>query len=218
MAIAEPMTVLTDYGLAAVGVALAVALRGRAEGQVSRRLWAACFLAVAAAALTGGTYHGLAPRLGQGRAAALWLVTYGLIGLGNVLILTGAVVAAVRGSGRSLLIAAVVLRFGVWFAFIFTRHDFRYVVYDYASTLLGLLVFAAWLTRQGRAGGWWTLVGVVVSLAGAVIQRSRFQSAVFNHNDLFHVVQAVGMYLYFRGGCLLADAETRGVPRPRAGA
>jgi hypothetical protein len=206
------MTVLTDYGLAAVGLALAVALRARAEGQASRRLWAACFLAIAAAALTGGTYHGFAPRLGQARAAALWLVTYGLIGLGNVLILTGAIVAAVRGSARPVLIAAVVLRFGVWFAFIFTRPDFRYVVYDYAGTLLGLLVFSAWLARQRRPAGWWTLAGVAVSLAGAVIQRSRFQSAVFNHNDLFHVVQAVGLYLYFRGGCLLADAETRGAP------
>jgi hypothetical protein len=209
LSIAEPMTVLTDYGLAAVGVALSVALRARGEGQASRRLWAACFLAVAAAALTGGTYHGFAPRLGQARAAALWLVTYGLIGLGNVLILTGAIVAAVRGSVRLVLIAAVVLRFGVWFAFISARPDFRYVIYDYAGTLLGLLVFAAWLARQRRPAGSWILAGVAVSLAGAVIQRSRFPSAVFNHNDLFHVVQAIGIALYARGGRELGTREAR---------
>jgi uncharacterized protein DUF6962 len=213
------MTVFTDYVLAAVAVALALKLRARAEGHNSRRLWAACFVAVAAAALAGGTYHGLAPRLGEARAAALWLVTYGLIGLGNVFILTGAIVAAVRGGVRAGLIAAVALRFGVWLAFIFTHPDFRYVVYDYAGTLLGLLVFAAWLAWRRRPGGSWTFAGVAVSLAGAVIQRSRFApSPAFNHNDLFHVVQAVGLYLYFRGGRLLADAETKGMPGPEAGA
>jgi hypothetical protein len=202
------MTVLTDYGLAAVGVTLAVKLQARAEGHRSRRLWAACFLAVALAAVTGGTSHGWAPRMDQAARIALWRVTYGLVGLGNLFILAGAATAATRAGLRTALIVALVVRFAVWFAFISMRPDFRYVVYDYAGTLLGLLVLAAWLRRRGRPGAAWIAAGVLASLAGAAIQRAGLDpSPAFNHNDVFHVVQALGLYLYFRGGLVLADVE-----------
>ena len=208
---AEPMTVLTDYGLAAVALALAVALHARAAGQVSRRLWAACFLSVALAAAAGGTWHGWAPRMAERPAAALWLLTYGLIGLGNVFILAGAVAAAATAGPRLILLAAIVLRYAVWFALIAKQPEFRYVVYDYAGTLVGLLVFAAFLARRGRPGGRWIVAGVMTSLVGAAIQRGGYDPfPSFNHNDLFHVVQAAGLFLYYRGGLHLTDAQGRG--------
>jgi hypothetical protein len=211
LTIAEPMTVLTDYGLAAVAGVLAAKLGRRAEGQAARRSWAASFAAVALAAIAGGTSHGWAPRMAPSSLSALWLVTYGLVGLGHLLILAGAAIAATRGGLRAALLVALVLRFAVWFAVIAGRPDFRYVVYDYAGTLLGLLVLAACLARWGRHGAGWIVAGVATSLVGAVIQRGRLApSPAFNHNDLFHVVQAVGLYLYFRAGLLLTDA-----PRPR---
>ena len=44
--------------------------------------------------------------------SALWLVTYGLVGLGNLLILAGAAIAAARGGLRAaLLVGASSLRF-----------------------------------------------------------------------------------------------------------
>jgi len=204
------MTVLTDYGLAAVGGALAVALWARAEGQVSRTLWAACFLAVAVAAVAGGTWHGWSPRLARPTAQNLWLLTYVFMALGNAFILSGSAWAAARAPLRAALTAAVVLRFVVWFALIAHEPDFRYVVYDYAGTLVGLLALAAWLGWRGRPGAGWIAGGVAVSLAGAVIQRARAApSPGFNHNDLFHVIQAVGLYLYFQGGRRLEDADRR---------
>jgi hypothetical protein len=208
------MTVLTDYGLAALAVVLAANLSLHADGQSSRRLWAASFVAVAAAAVIGGTSHALAPRLEDAARAALWRMTYGFVGLGNLFILAGAAVAgAARARLRRWLIAAAALRFGVSFGFMVLNPDFRYVVYDYAGTLAGLLVLAAWLARHGRPGGGWIAAGVAASLVGAVVQRGGFDpSPAFNHNDLFHVVQGGGLYLYSRGGRLLTDAEAGGKP------
>lgn len=202
------MTVLTDYGLAAAAGALGATLWRRAEDQRSRRLWAASFLAVAGAAVAGGTWHGLAPRMDEAAATALWRLTYGLVGLGNFLILAGAVVAAARVPARHWLIGAAALRFAVSFAFLVLHPDFRYVVYDYAGTLLGLLVLAAWLARRGRPGAPAIVAGVAVSLAGALVQRSGLAlSPAFNHNDLFHVIQAAGLYLYYRAGRRLRDRD-----------
>jgi len=212
------MTVLTDYGLAAVGGGLGAMLWRHAAGQAARRLWAASFLAVAAAAAVGGTSHGLAPRMSEASMAALWRLTYGLVGLGNLFILAGAAVAAARGRPRAWLIAAAVLRFAVSFALIALQPDFRYVVYDYVGTLLGLLVFAAHLFRRRGPGAPWIVAGVLASLASAAVQRGGLDpSPVFNHNDLFHVLQAAGLYLYYRGGRLLRGGDP-GLPTGPAAA
>jgi hypothetical protein len=204
------MTVLTDYGLAAAAAVLAARLLGGTDGQRARRLWGASFVAVSLAAAAGGTWHGWAPRMTRPAADALWLVTYALIGLGNALILAGGAWAAARGGLRATLLAVVVLRFLVWFAFIARDPDFRYVVYDYAGTLVGLLALAAWLAARGRPGGPAIAAGVAVSLLGALVQRMRLAPAPsFNHNDLFHVIQAAGLYLYYRGGWRLRDRDAQ---------
>lgn len=202
------MTVLTDYGLAATAAVLAARLMTRADGETARRLWAASFVAVALAAAAGGTWHGWSPRMTRPAADALWLVTYVFVGLGNALILAGAAWAAARGGLRAALVAAVVLRFVVWFAFVARDPDFRYVVYDYAGTLLGLSALAAWLGARGKPGAPAIAAGVAVSLLGALVQRMRLAPGpAFNHNDLFHVIQTAGLYLYFRGGRRLVDGD-----------
>lgn len=208
MTIAEPMTVFTDYGLAATAAVLAARLLARADGQTARRLWGTSFVAVALGAAAGGTWHGWSPHMTHPSADALWLVTYVFVGLGNALILAGAAWAVARGGLRAALLAAVVLRFVVWFAFVARDPDFRYVIYDYAGTLLGLLALAAFLAWRGRPGAGWIAGGVAISLAGAVIQRGGLApSPAFNHNDLFHVIQAAGLYLYFEGGRRLEDED-----------
>jgi hypothetical protein len=48
--------------------------------------------------------------------------------------------------------------------------------------------------------------GVLVSLVAGLVQARRVGlHRHFNHNDLFHVIQMVGLYLYYRGGALLVD-------------
>jgi hypothetical protein len=71
--------------------------------------------------------------------------------------------------------------------------QFRYVLYDYAITLAGLLGLAAALGARGRPGAGWVVAGVAASALGALVQLGRIgQGRTFNHNDLFHVVQAIG--------------------------
>jgi hypothetical protein len=52
----------------------------------------------------------------------------------------------------------------------------------------------------------WILSGVAVSVLSAAIQRSGYDVHVhFNHNDLYHVVQIAGLYLFYRGASLLPN-------------
>ncbi len=46
-----------------------------------------------------------------------------------------------------------------------------------------------------------TLLGVAVSLAGALVQSSGIDlHPHFNHNDLFHVIEIGGLYCFYRAG------------------
>lgn len=199
---------LTDYAMAAVGGGLGVSLarRGLRQGQAPRWLWGGAFVAVALAAVLGGTSHGFGPHLGEGSKGALWLATYSLVGLANLLILAGAVRAATRGVLRQGLLALLVLRFTAYLALFGVARDFRYVLYDYALTLACLLVLGLYGRARSDPSAPWILAGVLASALGAVAQGGGLAlHRHFNHNDLFHVLQTLGLYLYYRGGGVLPD-------------
>jgi hypothetical protein len=207
MPLAEPMTVATDYLLAAVAAGLGARLLR--QEQRSARVWGLAFLATAAAGVVGGSWHGFQPRLTPAASTALWLVTYAAIGVANLLMLAGAFTVFVPPRLRPLLNALLVLRFLLYFALLASRQQFRYVVYDYGLTLAVLLAcgMAAVVTR--RPSGPWLLAAVALSFAGALVQRSGIRlHEHFNHNDLFHVVQTVALWLFYRAGQRLGDGRS----------
>ena len=83
MQITEPVTMLTDYALAAASLYFAFLL-ARIIGprnRVSAWLWCAAFLASAIAALIGGIYHGFASYFDARTLRSIWNVTVFVIGL-----------------------------------------------------------------------------------------------------------------------------------------
>lgn len=210
MSIAEPATMLTDYAMGATGLVLggrliASAVRGR---RTARALWGAALWATGVAALMGGTYHGFAPSLSPKAWWALWRATYCTVAVANFSILAAAAAVALRGGPRIVAFAALLARLALFVALIGWRPEFRYVVYDYALTLLALAAFAVHLRRRGDGGAGWLAAAVAISLAAALAQRAGLAPhRHFNHNDLFHVLQTIGIYFYFRAGDRLeADA------------
>ena len=48
--------------------------------------------------------------------------------------------------------------------------------------------------------------GVLVSLVAGIIQARRIGvHRYFNHNDVYHVIQVIALFLVYRGGALLVD-------------
>jgi hypothetical protein len=74
-------------------------------------------------------------------------------------------------------------------------HDeFVWVVADTGSALAIVAALHLW-----KYDGW-MLAGVAVSVAAALVQASGFAlHRHFNHNDLYHVIQAGAMLLFYRG-------------------
>ena len=87
-------------------------------------------------------------------------------------------------------------------------HDeFRFVIYDYGSTLAILLMLLSPRAHPGLSGHRALIAsGILVSIAAAAVQQSGIRlHRHFNHNDLMHVVQMGGVWLLYQGGARLDD-------------
>jgi hypothetical protein len=201
--ITEPTTMLTDYALGGMALWFAwkLARQGRSSGERPVLLWALAFAALAAASLSGGTHHGFAAHLGQSLLAVTWKIALYSIGIVSLALSCAATVAAFRGGLRRALVGLAVLKFAVYAAWVVQHDAFVYAILDYAPALLYVLVLQVWAWRRHDPSGPWVVAGVLVSFAAAAVQQSGFVlHQHFNHNDLYHVIQMVGVYLLYRGG------------------
>jgi hypothetical protein len=208
--ISEPMTLATDYLLGTVSEVCAVMLlkQNRTLRQTSIRLWAFAFMAAATGSYMGGTYHGFQHALEPPVATVLWKVTTISMGIASFFLLTAAITAAFTGQNRRWLSAAATLKLAVYVLWMLGHDQFKYVIYDYGSTLAILLLLVASEKTRGIDGHRaYIASGILVSIAAAAVQQSGFRlHEHFNHNDLMHVIQMGGMWLLYRGGARLRDA------------
>ncbi len=200
MTLAEPMTVATDILLASGCAWFSHALFQRTGSAGAARLWGFAFAAMGVAAAIGGLFHGFRPTLDGMVLAVLWKITVYAIGLGGFLMLAASIVAVLRPPWRQWLLAVAVLKLAIYAAWMLTHSEFRYVIYDYVPSLLGVLIvhILAWFNRAPGAG--WTIAGALGSFAAAAVQLSGAGlGEYFNHNDLYHVVQLAAFGGFYRG-------------------
>lgn len=95
MKISEPATTLTDYALAILAMVLGARLWMTPARPTGVTLWSLGFFATAAAALTGGSFHGFRPRWSSRLRTAVWNVTLSLIGLGTGFMISGTIAASI---------------------------------------------------------------------------------------------------------------------------
>ena len=204
----EPATLITDYLLGALATVLALRLwnHGASTGHVSVRLWGWALFAMAVSAFAGGTSHGFAPYLSDRRQRWLWSTTVSVVGFSSFFLVCGIAVAQLEGTPRDVVIVIALVKLVGYLAWMRRRDGFRYVIVDYVTALLVVLVFqvAAW--RHGAGSAPWLVSAILVAFGGAAVQGMRLAPhRLFNHNDLFHVVQILATWLLYQGGMRLRD-------------
>ena len=202
------MTVLTDYALAGVcGVLGGLLLKNR-QAHYSRSYWAIAFLALAIAALLGGTWHGFpAPVLSRSTLSRLWTLTLFCAGAASFAMLAGSAYAAAAGGLRLALLAFATVKLVGFALWIQVNQGFIVVILDTGIAML--LVALLHALDRGNAASRWILAGVGASLAGAAVQAGELAPhPQFNHNDLYHVIQVAAMVLYYRGVATMQDRRS----------
>ena len=203
LTIREPMTTATDYLVTAVGWWLGAKLLrpGQTSGR-SAQLWGIGFLWIGLAALLGGTSHGFAAYLSDTGGFVIWKATVYAVGLSASFALAGSIDGAPLNQRSTRAMHTLnILAFLVYGAWMLSHSGFIYVIYHYVPVMSAIAILQAYAcTKQWSPGALWIIAGVLVTMAGAAIQRSGFSLHIhFNHNDLYHLVQVVGLVFFYRG-------------------
>lgn len=203
------MTVATNVVLAGLAFILSarLAFHSAAEGFKAGGAIAGGLMGTALSAALGAVAHGVDPLIDRELRDRMWrgaLHAMALIGAGSV---ASVAFFAARGPVRTAILVFAGLKL-LWFSFAVARRpEFRVAAADYGGALAILLAggIYAWI-RWSAPGTLLLVAGVGVSLVAGIVQAKRIGfHRHFNHNDLFHVMQMVALYLFYRGGLLLVD-------------
>ena len=199
MTLHEPATLLTDYLLALLGGVCGWRLRCLAGGENIPQLWwsrALRFTAMAAA--VGGSHHGFGPVLSTGASEGLWRATLLLIGLTSAAMALTLVHELSPQAHRRRWQWLVWVKFGGFAVVALARPVFLVAMTDYGLAMLALAAAALLARRSWRCP---MLAAIALSALAAAVQQGEWGfSARFNHNDVYHVIQGCGIFLFYRAG------------------
>jgi hypothetical protein len=199
----EPGVTLTDYLLALEAAVFALFVWNGGHSENLRVPFTIFFGATSLAAAAGGTVHGFFAGATTRVGVALWRLT--LVALGITALaawMIGAQMLLPAGPARIVRFVATAV--AAIYTIIVVAVDDRFwiaVVHYIPPTLVMLAAFAvaAARTRSGSAFG--GLLGMVLTLVAAVVQQRRIalHPAYFNHNALYHAIQAIALGLIYVG-------------------
>ncbi|MBL7670818.1 MAG: hypothetical protein JNM39_10055 [Bdellovibrionaceae bacterium] len=200
----EPDVALTDYALMILCSFFSWRLWFQPGiSKLMGRIWVAFFISIAFASLTGGTSHGFFLDPTTLPSQILWLATLLAIGVTASVawVLVGVLLSGPeKVKVWSLFAGFVFVVYSV--IVIFYSQRFVVVILSYLPPMIGLLAVTGYhyFQRRGRQD-LWISAGVLVSFAAAFVQQAKIglHPDYFNHNALYHVIQAFALWMIFMG-------------------
>jgi hypothetical protein len=196
----EPDVAITDYLIAIEAAIFAALIYRSADASADLRgPFVLFFSATAAAAAAGGTVHGFFARASAGPGRALWRLT--MLALGVAAFAAWLIGARMLSGGLATIVewlaGAVAL---VYAAVVLTLDDrFAIAIVHYLPPALFLLIVFVLRLFDGGAGAFAGAGGMLLTFAAALVQQRQvaLHRVYFNHNAVYHAIQAVAMGLLF---------------------
>jgi len=188
---------------------MGIVLLRRGAGALPVRLWGLAFLALAAGAVFGGSYHALLGHLGERVLALIWQINVYALGVFGFFAVSATFVAASTGTLRTAAVAVMLAVLALYAGWMTTHDDFVYVNAYNGVVMAVVLIVQAYtaVTRRDPASPW-IIAGIVVSALAALVQFAGLSLGFLDHNSLFHLVELAGLYLLFRGASLLRGPQS----------
>lgn len=212
MPLLEPAVALTDLGLALENALFAMLLARRAQNIRLQRWFMVFFAGLALAALLGFISHGFIADKGSGPHAAVWA---------TVLLAIGTVALAACAIGAQLLwpdalarrITRVAILCSLLYAVVVLAGHRLFIIAIAFYLPATVLLLTALIVRYRRSPATHLragILGLLLTLVAALVQQAGIglHPAHFDHNALYHLIQAVALLLVYRSarGLLCSEA------------
>ena len=197
----EPTTAITDFIIFFMGCYFSWVMM-HISGSMFHKIWAISFITLSLSALLGGISHGFGPMLSKIAKMIIWRLTLLFIGLTALVLLFSVLMIITNGEINIRILSLFVILFGYYNYKVYKNDSFLSAVKFYLPcVIISLACFLYVFIHKGYVGALFISVGLLVTLFASLIQSSKIiLHHHFNHNDLFHIVQMIGMYLMFEGG------------------
>lgn len=208
----EPATVITDLMITVLAIYLGRQLSAQYDVTLSNTQWhwTWAFWMLGTGALLGAVSHGWGPVMPEFYRDWIWKATTWSIGFVSFFIIMSTIhvlfpfktVQFVRFIPAVLLVIYLIRITG--------DPAFSNVIKFYAPAMIFTFVTMLILYfTQDTAGSGYIITGLLISFLAAGVQWSGLSlHRHFNHNDLYHVIQMVGMVYLYRGAQRLQDYTT----------
>lgn len=193
---------LTDYGLVCECVVFSCLLAPFRKTASSIPIWFMVFFSsIAVAALTGGTVHGFFPDISSVGYRILWPATLIAIGVTALAGIRIGIALQFADPVAGLIALAAYVAFVLYgIVVLFISSEFVVAILGYLPMVcfLGWAFFAAY-RRHRRQAYLIGFLGVCTTLVAAVVQQAKhgIDPRYFNHNVVYHVLQAAGLFMVF---------------------
>jgi len=208
----EPMTVITDFMITILAIYLARQLTTQYEVTLQNNQWhwIRAFWMLGLGAFLGAVSHGWGPYMPELAQSWIWKVTTISIGFVSFFIIMSTLHVLFPFKTVQLVRAIPVIFLGIYLIQITRNPEFINVIKFYAPAMIFTLIAMAVLYfTKGASGSNFIIAGILISFLAAGIQVSGFSlHKHFNHNDIYHVIQMIGMIFLYRGAQRLTDYIT----------
>ncbi len=197
----EPTTTITDFIIFFMGCYYSWVIM-HISGSIFHKIWAISFISLSLSAFLGGISHGFGPKLSKIAKMIIWRLTLLLVGLTALVLLFSVLTIITNGTINIRILPFLITLYGYYIYKVYKNDSFLIAIKFYLPLIvISLACFLYVFFYKGYVGALFISVGLLVTLFASLIQSSKIVlHNHFNHNDLFHIVQMIGMYLMFEGG------------------
>ena len=200
--ITEPDVTLTDYLVATECALFTYLLARKGDQKHPLRIWFAMFFgSISMAGIAGGTVHGFFLDIATLGYQILWPLT--LVAIGVTALAAWVIGARIYFSSKVagwVRIVAVIEFAGYCLVVLFVTQSFFIAIINYLPAVIFLtviftLIYCQARERQVLVG----LIGFLLTFIAVGVQQGgiALHPLYFNHNALYHLIQAVALFLIF---------------------
>ncbi len=166
------------------------------------RLWSGIFFLTGIAAFIGVFQHGFYMNFGENFAQKCGTLIIGILAFVSLLLGWSFSQSFLqRGIFQKIFQIFLVAKCLFFLRQAWLEPRFLLAIVDYGSTLV-LLLMAYGTAFRSRPGAVAFVSAILIAIAGATVQSLKLAPhPLFNHNDLFHVIQMLSFYFFYRGAC-----------------